>query len=78
MIIPFIILRIALDRSDLTDEHVIEILRSKDSQLVELHHSNLHLSNQCERITEKLTNMKLQEEHLEEKISMLMCLIEVL
>ena len=70
-------LRIALDRSDLTDEHVIEILRGKDHQLVELHHNNLHLSNQCKTMSDNLNDMKKHQEHLEEKVSMLTCLIEV-
>ncbi|XP_064087221.1 TBC1 domain family member 2B-like isoform X1 [Macrobrachium nipponense] len=67
---------IHLDRSDLTDGHVIEILRSKDHHIVHLEHENQKLTNDIARLNEQLSGAHSHEEHLVEKLSMLYSLIE--
>ncbi|XP_042203732.1 TBC1 domain family member 2B-like [Homarus americanus] len=67
---------ISLDRSDLTDSHVLEILRGKDRRIVNLEHDNQKLTNDVARLTEQVSGAQLHEEHLNEKLSMLYCLIE--
>lgn len=67
---------ISLDRSDLTDSHVLEILRGKDRHIVNLEHDNQKLTNDIARLTEQLSDAQSHQEHLKEKLSMLYCLIE--
>nr|XP_053655434.1 TBC1 domain family member 2B-like isoform X1 [Cherax quadricarinatus] len=67
---------ISLDRSDLTDKHVLEILRGKDRHIVDLEHDNHKLTNDVARLTEQLSDNQLHQDHLNEKLSMLYCLIE--
>nr|XP_045612119.1 TBC1 domain family member 2B-like [Procambarus clarkii] len=67
---------ISLDRSDLTDSHVLEILRGKDRHIVNLEHDNQKLTNEVARLQEQLSDAQLHEERLNEKLSMLTCLIE--
>ncbi|XP_069972285.1 TBC1 domain family member 2B isoform X3 [Penaeus vannamei] len=67
---------ITLDRSDLTDTHVLEILRGKDHHIVNLEHENQKLTNDIAKLKEQLSDAQSHNEHLSEKLSMLYCLIE--
>ncbi|KAK7021911.1 hypothetical protein SK128_021334 [Halocaridina rubra] len=67
---------IQLDRSDLTDTHVLEILRSKDHHIVDLEHKNQKLTNEVAVLSEQVSSAESHHEHLTEKLSMLYSLIE--
>uniref|UniRef100_A0A0P4WC33 TBC1 domain family member 2B n=2 Tax=Scylla olivacea TaxID=85551 RepID=A0A0P4WC33_SCYOL len=67
---------ITLDRSDLTDHHVIEILRGKDRRIIQLEHEAQVSTNEIAQLEEHLANAQAHHEHLNEKLSMLYCLIE--
>ncbi|XP_063842232.1 TBC1 domain family member 2B-like [Scylla paramamosain] len=69
---------ITLDRSDLTDHHVIEILRGKDRRIIQLEHEAQVSTNEIAQLEEHLANAQAHHEHLNEKLSMLYCLIEVI
>lgn len=66
-----------MDRSDLTDDHVLEILRDKDRRIVTLEHENQKLTNEVARLDKQVSDGVSHHEHLNEKLSMLYCLIEV-
>ncbi|XP_050686247.1 TBC1 domain family member 2B-like [Eriocheir sinensis] len=67
---------ISLDRSDLTDHHVIEILRGKDRRIVQLEHETQESAKEIAHLEEELSRARQHHEHLSEKISMLYCLVE--
>ncbi|KAK3855616.1 hypothetical protein Pcinc_037994 [Petrolisthes cinctipes] len=67
---------ISLDRSDLTDNHVLEILRAKDRQIVNLEHDNQELTNELACLREEVAKAHSHNNHLSDKLSMLYSLIE--
>ena len=74
--LPFLC-RIHLDRSDLTDVHVLEILRGKDHRIINLEHENQKLTNDIAKLNERLSDSQSHQEHLTEKLNMLYSLVEV-
>ncbi|XP_076052021.1 TBC1 domain family member 2B-like isoform X2 [Oratosquilla oratoria] len=66
----------ALDHSDLTDSDLLAILRQKDRQIVALEFQHQEEGSSSSRLSTQLEGAMVHQEHLQEKLSMLTCLIE--